>query len=133
MSELADCVIETLREDGEFLISRVRREDDPRPRLLVSPALERPAPESLERLKHAYSLRDELNPSWATQPGGLVSHRGRAALLLHDPGGEFLDGLIAPGAKSPAHHHARSAFIYAYVPSDEKICTGNSVRYDRSK
>ena len=38
-----------------------------------------------------------------------------------------------PGAKSPAHHHARSAFIYAYVPSDEKICTGNSVRYDRSK
>ena len=47
MNELTNCKIEALREDGEFVVSRVRWGEDLSPSLLFSPALERPAPASL--------------------------------------------------------------------------------------
>ncbi|MEO8352123.1 MAG: serine/threonine-protein kinase, partial [Chthoniobacteraceae bacterium] len=93
MSELAHCVIETLLEGDEFLASRVTGGDGLPPRLLVMSAAES-TPMSLARLEHAYSLREELNPSWATHPLELVRHEGKPALLLHDPGGEFLESLL---------------------------------------
>ena len=53
-----------------------------------------PAPDTVARLEHAYTLRDELDPAWATRPLALVRREGRPTLLMEDPGGEVLAGLI---------------------------------------
>lgn len=92
MSELSNYVIKLLRDDGEFVVSRAQGADLPH-WLVVSPASECPPPMILERLKHAYALRDELDPSWATQPAGMVQHAGKPALLLRDTGGMILADL----------------------------------------
>jgi hypothetical protein len=88
MSELANCEIETLRENGELVVSRVRKEGGFFSRLLVLVSLsaDQPGPASLAWLQRGYDLRDELDPSWATRPLDLVHHQARPALLLHDPG-----------------------------------------------
>jgi PAS domain S-box-containing protein len=94
MIELSRDVLETLREDGEFVLSRGRREGDRSPLLVVAPALAQPAPESLQRLAHAYALREALEPTWAACPLALGHHQGRLTLLLEDPGGEVLERLL---------------------------------------
>jgi serine/threonine protein kinase len=121
MEELSDTLaVETLRQDGEFVISRVQRRDSLLPWLLVSPASDRPAPECLVQLEKAYALRDELDSSWATRPLQQAHYKHRATLILSDPGGIFLDGFlggpmevmpflrIALGiARAVGHFHAR--------------------------
>jgi predicted ATPase/C4-dicarboxylate-specific signal transduction histidine kinase len=96
MQDLPDTVVvETLRQDGEFVVSRARRTEGLPSWLLVSPTSERPGPESLAQLEQAYALRDELDSSWATRPLQLVQYRRKAALILSDPGGIFLDSFLA--------------------------------------
>jgi serine/threonine protein kinase len=63
---------------------------------VLAPAVDQPAPESLQRLEHAYALREVLEPTWATCPLALVRHQGRPTLLLDDPGGEVLARLVGP-------------------------------------
>ncbi len=96
--ELSDYMLETLRQDGEFILYRGRQrrhgEAGPPTLLLVTPRAERPAPASLRRMEQEYSLRAELDPGWAAQPLALVSHQGRTMLVLADPGGEPLDRLL---------------------------------------
>ena len=95
MEELPDTLaVETLRQDGEFVISRVKRRDSLPPWLLVSPASERPAPECLMQLEKAYALRDDLDSSWATRPLQQAFYKHRSTLILSDPGGVFLDGFL---------------------------------------
>jgi len=53
-----------------------------------------PSPQSLRRLEHEYSLAAELDPAWAAKPLALTRHEGRTILLLNDPGGEPLDGIL---------------------------------------
>jgi hypothetical protein len=93
--ELSDYMPETLRQDGEFILSRGRQrrpgEAGPPTILLVTPRAERPAPASLRKLEQEYALRAELDPGWAAQPLALVAHQGRTMLVLADPGGEPLD------------------------------------------
>src|SRR5262245_2378947 len=60
----------------------------------MAPTSLRPAPETVARLEHAYALRDELDAAWAARPLALVRCEGRPTLLLEDPGGEVLAGLI---------------------------------------
>ena len=48
----------------------------------------------LDRLAHEYSLKDELDSAWAVRPLELVRDRGRTVLVLEDPGGELLGGLL---------------------------------------
>jgi hypothetical protein len=93
MIEFGNCEIETIEEDGEFTVSRVKRATDASHRLVLSPVLER-ATASIGKLEHAYALRGELDSSWAARPLELVKFRGRPALVIEDPGGEFLDKLI---------------------------------------
>ncbi|MBV8640626.1 MAG: serine/threonine-protein kinase PknK, partial [Verrucomicrobia bacterium] len=62
--------------------------------LVVAPVSEYPALESLERLEHEYSLRDELDSDWAARPLALTHHLGRTMLVLEHPGGAPLDGLL---------------------------------------
>src|SRR3954453_10176019 len=94
MTEPSGYALETLWEDGEFVLSRGVRDGGLSPLLVVAPASARPAPGSLARLEHAYALRDELDPAWAARPLRLVRHRGRPMLLLEDPGGEPLARLL---------------------------------------
>ncbi len=92
--ELSLDALKKLHDDGEFVLSRGRRENDQSPLLVVAPASEHPAPATLRRLEHAYALRDWLDSAWAARPVALANHPGRLMLLLEDPGGEVLDSFL---------------------------------------
>ncbi|TMB22138.1 MAG: hypothetical protein E6J65_14880, partial [Deltaproteobacteria bacterium] len=51
-------------------------------------------PETLARLEHLHSVREELDSSWATRPLSPVRYDGSDALLVEDPGGEILAALV---------------------------------------
>jgi serine/threonine protein kinase len=92
--ELSTYCFKTLREDGEFVLCRGRRDSDGAGLLLVQPVSEHPSFASLEQLDREYSLKEELDPHWAARPLALERHDGRMMLLLEDPGGEPLDSLL---------------------------------------
>lgn len=94
-NELADLALAPLRDDGEFTISRVIGTAGQLPRLLISPILEQPSRSSVARLEHAFVLRHELDPAWAARPVDLVKAGSRLGLVIEDPGGQFLDELMA--------------------------------------
>ena len=60
--DLSGYVFETLRRDAEFVLYRGTRDDGLAPLLVMAPALERPSTATVERLKHAYGMRAELDP-----------------------------------------------------------------------
>jgi PAS domain S-box-containing protein len=62
--------------------------------LAMLPASEQPTPATLDRLAHEYSLKDELDGTWALRPLELVRDRGQTVLVLEDPGGELLGSLL---------------------------------------
>jgi serine/threonine protein kinase len=87
----------SLREDGEFVLYRAHAKLIEPPRLLLlAPASTRPAPETLKKIDHEYSLRSELDSAWALRPLALSERSGQMTLVLEDPGGETLDRLL-PG------------------------------------
>src|SRR5260370_5510599 len=94
MTELSGYVLETLRKGGEFILYRGRQRGNPFPVLVLTPVAEQPAPASLRRLEHEYSLAAELDPAWAAQPLALTRHESRTMLVLADPGGEPLDRVL---------------------------------------
>src|SRR6202034_4169411 len=86
-----------LSEDGGLVLRRGWREGAGGERkdvLIVLPAAEQPAPATLDRLAHEYSFKDELDSTWAVRPLELVRDRGETILVLEDPGGELLGGLV---------------------------------------
>jgi predicted ATPase len=89
-----DYSFEKLRDDGELIVSWGRRARDGASILLLSAASEHPSPSSINRIKHAYSLRDELDSAWAIRPLELLNPHGIPSLLLDDPGGDFLDDVL---------------------------------------
>ena len=94
----AEYTLETLCQDGEFILYRGLRKnqrDASLSSILVStPVTERPAPGTLRKIEHEFSLKADLDPRWAVRPLALTQHQGRSMLLLEDPGGEPLDVLI---------------------------------------
>src|SRR6516165_9918047 len=94
--ELSEYVLEPLREDEEFILSqgRPRRAEAPSV-LLLAPTSTRPAPESLQKIDHEYSLRSELDSAWAVRPLALSERDAQISLVLEDPGGETLDGFLS--------------------------------------
>jgi hypothetical protein len=84
MFDLSRYALETLREDGEFVLYRGFREGNPS-LLIVAPALEHIAAASLARLEHEFSLRAKLDSEYAARPLALVRHQGRRMLVLEDP------------------------------------------------
>ena len=74
MIELSRYAFEALRKDEEFILYRGRRQGDASQILVLSPVAEYPTPESLKRLEHEYSLREELDPAWAARPIAMVRH-----------------------------------------------------------
>src|SRR6266566_9992259 len=91
-------VLEPLRKDEEFVLYRSEHSNQPGSPsvLLLAPASTRPALETLRKLEHEYSLRDELDSAWAVRSLALAEQRGQTTLVLEDPGGETLDRFL-PG------------------------------------
>ena len=84
-------------EDNERVVYRGRRADTERKSsavLAVFPAAEHPDPASLDRLVHEYDLRDAISGTWGVRPLELVRNASRTMLVLADPGGEPLEGLL---------------------------------------
>ena len=93
MIELSTRVFEVLRKDEDFVLYRGGSKGDAPGVLVLSPVLEYPAPETLRRLEHEYSLGAELESTWAARPIAITHHWDRTALVLEDPGGVPLDQL----------------------------------------
>ncbi|HEV7956924.1 MAG TPA: AAA family ATPase, partial [Marisediminicola sp.] len=92
MTELSAYEFSTLR-DGPLTLSRGLG-DGLAPILLVAPAGDDPARESLQRLEHEYGLRAELDADWAARPVELIRLDARLTLALEDRGGEPLARLL---------------------------------------
>jgi serine/threonine protein kinase len=100
--DLSRYVFEALRKDEEFILYRGKGNVRQEPRrsvsrsrvLVLSPAVQHPTPESLKRLEHEYSLKEELDPAWAARPIAIARHWDRTVLVLEDPGGVSLDRLL---------------------------------------
>jgi len=91
--ELLGYAVEPLRNDQEFVLHRGHTKEAPSVPLLTTLSL-RPAPETLKKMEHEYSLRNELESAWAVRPLALSEHRGQMSLVLEDPGGETLDRFV---------------------------------------
>jgi PAS domain S-box-containing protein len=91
--ELSKHVFEPLRKDENTILYRGSKEGDSSQVLVLAPAKEDPGSESLKRLEHEYSLREELDPAWSARPIGLSFHWNRPVLVLEDPGATPLDQL----------------------------------------
>ncbi|MBV8107829.1 MAG: AAA family ATPase [Hyphomicrobiales bacterium] len=89
--------LQLLLKDGERVLCRGWRGANQRVGnavLIAAPASEYPSPEVLDRLTHERGLKDQLEPTWAARPLELRRDGGRVMLLLEDPGGEPLEGLL---------------------------------------
>src|SRR5262245_2973880 len=85
-----------LRKDEEFVLYRAH---DPSHRaarsfLVLAPVVARPTVNTLSKIEHEYSLRSELGSAWAVRPVALSEYLGQPALVLEDPGGGILGGLL---------------------------------------
>ncbi len=90
--ELSKYRFGTLRRDQLALLRGAG--DNLPPVLLVAPSTREPPLELLRRLEHEYALRSELDTESTTRPLSLAEHDGQIALVLADPGGALLDGLL---------------------------------------
>src|SRR5215471_19652490 len=94
--QLSDYSLECLRDDGEFILYRGHaKQPEPPSVLLLTPASTRPSAETLKKIGHEYSLRNELDPAWAVRPLALSERSAQATLVLEDPGGDTLDGFLS--------------------------------------
>ena len=92
-----ESTVQVLSEDTERVVCRTWRlsaDGARRSILTVRPADEHPTPASLDRLIHEYDLKQELNGPWAVRPLALERDLVPPMLVLEDPGGEFLEGLL---------------------------------------
>src|SRR5438094_3158253 len=96
MIDHSEYSLETIRNDGEFILYRRRRQTAAPPSSVVAltPASERPPFESLRRMENEYSLRTDLDSGWSVSPIALMPYKERTMLVLTDPGGEPLDRLL---------------------------------------
>ena len=89
--------LQVLWKDGEYVFCRGSHlgADGSRDSVLavLLPA-EHPSPSILSRLAHELALRDELDSAWAVRPLKLERDAGRTMLVLEDPGGGPLAGLL---------------------------------------
>jgi serine/threonine protein kinase len=91
---LSRYILEALRNDEEFVLYRGQSKVDAPQILVLSPAVQRSTPKSLKRLEHEYSLKEELDRTWAARPMAIARHWDRTVLVLEDPGGVVLSHLL---------------------------------------
>jgi serine/threonine protein kinase len=96
-STIGDSAFLVLWEDGERALCRTwcaQADGTLTPVLVARPTAEHPTRASVDRLTHEYDLKDQLDSTWAARPLELVREGGQTLLLLEDPGGELLSGLL---------------------------------------
>jgi PAS domain S-box-containing protein len=85
----------TLREDHELILYRGHSKEVTAPSvLLLATVSPRPALETVEKLQHEYSFRNELDTSWTVRPMTLSQNNEQSVLVFEDPGGEPLNQLV---------------------------------------
>ena len=94
MIDLSGYSFEKLCLDREFVVFRGRRAGDAVSILLMAANSDHPSPATIDQINHVISLKAELDSAWATCPLDLADRHGIPALVLDDPGGDFLDGVI---------------------------------------
>lgn len=89
--EISSYALESLRHDDEFILYRGNpRQSDAPFVLLLMPASSRPTLESLKKLEHDCSLRDELDATWAVRPLELSHYNDQTVLVLEDRRRNFI-------------------------------------------
>ena len=89
--------LEVLSEHSGLVFCRGWRDSGESKRdsvLVVRPASEQPTSATLKRLTHESFLENQLDSAWAVRPLHLLRDRGQTILVLEDPGGELLGGLL---------------------------------------
>jgi hypothetical protein len=89
--DLSRYELESLRTEGDLILYRGRGQGAHSQILVLSSVGQHPSSESLKRLDNEFSVKDELDPSWAAQPLGQATYWGRTVLVLRDPGGVPLE------------------------------------------
>jgi serine/threonine protein kinase len=92
--ELSSYVIQPLQRNENYVLYRGQSRYDASRVLVLSPLTEYPASEILQRLEHEYSLKLDLEPTWAARPIAIARHWDRTVLVLGDPGGVPLGQLL---------------------------------------
>lgn len=92
---LEESNIQTLWDDGVFVLSRVPTREVMKTRLAVSLSASQPSADALALLEKAYGLRARLDSPRFTQPTALVREARRTALIMDDPGGAVLSSVDA--------------------------------------
>ena len=87
MIELSKYILEALGRDKDFNLYRATSKEGNSQILVLSSASEYPPSETLERLEHEYSLREELDLAWAARPIEIARYRDSTVLVVDDPGG----------------------------------------------
>jgi hypothetical protein len=87
--DLTEYVLHPLRKDDEFVLYRGERSNQPGAPsiLLLTPASSWPALETIKKIEHEHSLRNEFGSAWAVRPRILSERGGQAMLVFEDPGG----------------------------------------------
>ena len=102
MIELSKYILEALGRDKDFNLYRATSKEGNSQILVLSPAAEYPPSETLERLEHEYSLREELDLAWAARPIETARYRHSTVLVLDDPGVP-LDQLLSQPLDAPRY------------------------------
>jgi len=93
--ELSAYELEPLRKDQDFVLYRGHSNEGNGSSILLLTTLSRlPTPETFKKIEHEYSLKNELDTTWAARPMALSRYNERSALILEDPGGVPLNLLI---------------------------------------
>ena len=94
MAQVSRNVLETLWDDGNFVLSRCELAGERAPVLALAPSSKRPARWIIEKLERTYALRETLDPTAVPRLLGLDQEGDLQALLFEDPGGNLLAGLL---------------------------------------
>jgi PAS domain S-box-containing protein len=93
--ELSAYVLEPLRKDQDFVLYRGHSDEgNPCSILLLTTLSRLQTPETFKQIEHEYSLKNDLDTTWAARPMVLSQYNERSALILEDPGGQPLNLLI---------------------------------------
>ena len=96
--DLSHYAFDALHSDGDFVLSRGHERTSAtshrRSILVKTTRSEQPRPETVRIMEHEFSLRAELDSTWAIRPLELTQYKGRTILVLEDSGGEPLDRLL---------------------------------------
>lgn len=88
--------LDRLRDDGEFVLYWAHpKPAEPLPILLLTPALTRLSPETVEKIDHECSLRSELDSACAVPQSALSARDAQLTPVLADPAGQTLDGFLS--------------------------------------